>query len=145
VDAPRPKPAAAAPAVTPATSPAALLPSLLEMMVIARPDKRLGGVTGKGFLPGNSGNPSGRPNRRRMSERYETLMEQALPDDLRLGLKLKPGATWGDAIVLGQARAAIKGKTEAAREIADRVEGRARQPGEVSGGDEITGRAGSGG
>jgi hypothetical protein len=86
-------------------------------------------------MPGQSGNPSGRPNRRRMSERYETLMEQALPDDLRLGLKLKPGATWGDAIVLGQARAAIKGKTEAAREIADRVEGKVAQAVEIAGAD----------
>ena len=32
-----------------------------------------------------------------------------------------------------QARAAIKGKTDAAREIADRLEGRARQVVEVSG------------
>ena len=39
----------------------------------------------------------------------------------------------GEAIALGQARAAIKGKTDAAREIADRLEGKARQPVEVSG------------
>lgn len=95
--------------------------------------RKLGGVTGKGFMPGQSGNPSGRPSRRRMSERYEELLEQALPEDLRVGLKLKPGATWGDAIALGQARAAIKGKTDAAREIADRVEGKARQQVDVKG------------
>jgi hypothetical protein len=96
-------------------------------------DKQLGGITGKGFMPGQSGNPSGRPSRRRMSERYEDLLEQALPEDLRVGLKLKDGATYGDAIVLGQARAAIKGKTDAAREIADRVEGKARQQVDVKG------------
>ena len=85
------------------------------------------------WKPGQSGNPSGRPSRRRMTERYEDLLEQALPEDLRAGLKLKKGATYGDAIVLGQARAAIKGKTDAAREIADRVEGKAHQPVEMSG------------
>lgn len=57
----------------------------------------------------------------------------ALPEDLRIGLKLKEGATYGEAIVLGQARAAIKVKTDAAREIADRFDGKARQPVEASG------------
>jgi hypothetical protein len=68
-----------------------------------------------------------------MSERYEELIEQPLPEDLRVALKLQQGATYGDAIALGQARAAIKGKTDAAREIADRVDGRARQQMELSG------------
>lgn len=38
----------------------------------------------------------------------------------------QPGATYRDIVAMGQARAAIKGKTDAAREIADRLEGRAR-------------------
>lgn len=84
-------------------------------------------------LVGQSGNPSGSPKKHLLSGCYEALIEQPLPEDLRVGLKLKKGATWGNAIVLGQARAAIKGKTEAAREIGDRLEGKARQPVEVSG------------
>ena len=95
--------------------------------------KMLGGITGKGFMPGNSGNPLGRPKRRPLTEYYEALVEQPLPEELRVGLKLKQGATYGEAIALGLARAAIKGKTEAAREIADRLEGKARQAVEVSG------------
>ena len=84
-------------------------------------------------MPGQSGNPSGRTKQRLLTECYETLIEQPLPEDLRLGMKLPEGAIWGDAIALGQARAAIKGKTDAAREIGDRLEGESRQRVEVSG------------
>ena len=84
-------------------------------------------------MPGQSGNPSGRPKKRLLTECYEALIEQPLPEDLRVGMKLPEGAIWGDAIALGQARAAIKGKTDAAREIGDRLEGKSRQPVELSG------------
>jgi len=100
--------------------------------------KTLGGVTGKGFLPGQSGNPSGRPKRNPISDRYATIAELSAPDYLLAALKLsdaeKPAIkTYGDALVLSQFRAGIKGKTEPAREIADRLESRARQAVEVSG------------
>jgi hypothetical protein len=85
-------------------------------------------------MPGQSGNPSGRPKKGLLTDCYEALIEQPLPEDLRVGMKLPEGAIWGDAIAMGQARAAIKGKTDAAREIGDRLEGKARQPVEVSGG-----------
>jgi hypothetical protein len=54
-----------------------------------------------------------------------------VPDYLLAALKLSEAEkqeirTYGDALALNQFRAAIKGKTEAAREIADRLEGRAR-------------------
>lgn len=31
------------------------------MKAVARTTKKLGGITGKGFVPGKSGNPTGRP------------------------------------------------------------------------------------
>jgi hypothetical protein len=68
-----------------------------------------------------------------MTEHYEALIEKALPEDLRVGLKLDEAATCGEATALGQARAAIKGKTQAAREITDSLEGRVRQQVNVSG------------
>ena len=37
---------------------------------------------------------------------------------------LRKGATYGEAIALGQARQAIKGKPEAAREIREAIEGK---------------------
>ena len=86
------------------------------------------------WKPGESGNPSGRPSKRRLSECYADLIDKPLPEDLRKGMRLEAGATYGEAMALGLARAAIKGKTEAAREFGDRTEGKARQPVEVSGG-----------
>jgi len=61
-----------------------------------------------------------------------------VPDNLLTALRLREAEksaikTYGDALVLSQFRAGNKGKTEPAREIADRLEGRARQAVEVSG------------
>jgi Mg-chelatase subunit ChlD len=50
------------------------------------------------------------------------------------------GRTYAQLIAEGQCKAAIKGKTEAAREIADRLEGKAVQPvvGDITGGMSVT-------
>jgi len=90
------------------------------------------------WKPGESGNPSGRPRKLPITERYATIAELPVPDYLLTALKLSEAErreikTYGDALALSQFRAAIKGKTEAAREIADRLEGKARQAVEVSG------------
>ena len=90
------------------------------------------------WKPGQSGNPSGRPKKLPITDRYATVAELPVPDNLLAALKLseaeKPAIkTYGDALALSQFRAGIKGKTDAAREIADRVEGRSRQAVEVSG------------
>jgi hypothetical protein len=55
------------------------------------------------------------------------MVETVLPDDLRNAVGLPNGATYGDAIALSQARQAIKGKPEAAREIREAIEGRTTQ------------------
>jgi hypothetical protein len=62
-----------------------------------------------------------------------------LPDDLRRKLGLHKDATWADAMALGQLRSAVKGNTVAAKEIADRIEGRVTQPisGEAGGPVEV--------
>jgi hypothetical protein len=90
------------------------------------------------WKPGQSGNPSGRPRKLPITDRYGVIAELPVPDYLLTALKLSEAErreikTYGDALALNQFRAAIKGKTEAAREIADRLEGRARQAVEVSG------------
>ena len=96
----------------------------------------LGGITGKGFLPGKSGNPGGRPKKKRpLSDRYETIFEVPLPRKLLKPLDLKRGATWGDAIALAQARQAVKGNVHAAREMRVAVEGAETQRVELSGPD----------
>ena len=92
----------------------------------------------KKWKPGQSGNPSGRPKRLPITDRYGVIAELPAPDYLLAALRLSEAEkreikTYGDALALSQFRAGIKGKTEPAREIADRLEGRARQPVEVSG------------
>jgi hypothetical protein len=51
------------------------------------------------------------------------MVETTLPDDIRNAVGLPKGATYGDAIALSQARQAIRGKPEAAREIREAIEG----------------------
>jgi len=84
------------------------------------------------FGPGKSGNPGGRPKKRPISGRYADVAEMKLPDDLQKVLRLLKGATYGDAIAMGQVRAAIKGKTEAAREFREAIEGKATQRIEIA-------------
>src|SRR5271155_3124598 len=69
---------------------------------------------------GESGNPSGRPKSKTLSEAYKNMLEELVPNDAE-------GRTWAELIAEGQIRDAVKGNVQAAREIADRTEGRARQ------------------
>src|SRR5215469_15393528 len=64
---------------------------------------------------GESGNPGGRP-RKPISDAYADLAEHPFPGD-------KHGRTYAQRLAEAQFRAAIKGRTEAAREIANRIEG----------------------
>jgi hypothetical protein len=80
------------------------------------------------WKPGQSGNMSGRPKKKPLTEAYEALMKQPIPGDSQ-------GRTFAEAIALSMATEAIKGKSKvsAASEIADRVEGRVLQQTEISG------------
>ncbi len=71
--------------------------------------KMVGGVTGKGFMPGVSGNPSGRTKRRHITD---ALLQGATPERLQA----LQDTMW---------RAAAKGDLQAAMWIADRIEGKA--------------------
>lgn len=63
-----------------------------------------------------------------MADRYAEGLEMALPEKVRRVMDMPKGSTWGDAIVLARMREAItRGGTFAAKEIADRVEGKATQ------------------
>jgi hypothetical protein len=72
------------------------------------------------FKKGQSGNPSGRPKSKLLSDAYKNKLEELVPNDAE-------GRTWAELIAEGQVRDAVKGNVQAAREIADRTEGRARQ------------------
>lgn len=78
--------------------------------------KLKGGITGKGFLPGQSGNISGRPKKKPMTELYEKLLND--PDVMqKLESSLIQMLSKGNmATVLHL------------REMTDRVEGKVSQP-----------------
>jgi hypothetical protein len=69
---------------------------------------------------GQSGNPSGRPKSKTLSNAYRNKLEETVPND-------PEGRTWAELIAEAQVRDAVRGNVQAAREIADRTEGRARQ------------------
>jgi hypothetical protein len=69
---------------------------------------------------GQSGNPSGRPKSKILSDAYKCKLGEAVPND-------PEGRTWAELIAEAQVRDAVRGSVQAAREIADRTEGRARQ------------------
>jgi hypothetical protein len=71
------------------------------------------------FKPGQSGNPAGRPKSRTLSEAYRALLSQPLPDD--------PTRTLADVVAAAMVQNAIAGDVAAAKELADRTEGKARQ------------------
>ncbi len=79
------------------------------------------------WKPGQSGNLSGRPKKRPISDRYAERAEAALPEEERLKRGLPRGATYGDALAFDQFNAALNGRTEAAREIREAIEGKAAQ------------------
>jgi hypothetical protein len=76
------------------------------------------------FKPGESGNPAGRPKHRTLSE--------AIRDKLKQETGLETDETWADLIAERLVRVAagmsLENSTNAAKEIGDRTEGKARQP-----------------
>jgi|SRR5580698_8973241 hypothetical protein len=77
------------------------------------------------WKPGESGNPSGRPKKRLLSEVYGEHAELPLPEKLRLKLGLWEGATFADALTRGLFLSALDGNPSAARELREATEGRA--------------------
>jgi len=69
---------------------------------------------------GQSGNPAGRPKSKTLSNAYKNKLEEAVPND-------PEGRTWAELIAEAQVRDAVRGNVQAAREIADRTEGKPRQ------------------
>lgn len=82
--------------------------------------------------PGEVRNPRGVNRKRPWAERYAIRSELSIPEKIRLEFNLKmgeevlpKGATWADAAVLRRhMEALMDGGTPAAKEIADRIEGK---------------------
>lgn len=74
----------------------------------------------KPWPKGVSGNPGGRPKRTTLTDALRELLAAQVPGD-------PEGRTHSDAIAEVLVKRALKGDVQAAREIADRTEGRPRQ------------------
>ena len=90
-----------------------------------QPEKKLGGVTGKGWMPGQSGNPGGRPKRTLLTDVFEEMLEEKLADpDAREAFKK---AHWEKLL----SRTVVSSMT--LEKILDRTEGKVSQPVAISG------------
>ena len=69
---------------------------------------------------GQSGNPSGRPKSAQLSKAYRHMLESPYPND-------SEGRTYAEVIAAKLADQAATGDLAAARELADRAEGKAAQ------------------
>lgn len=89
-----------------------------------RNQQRLGGITGRGFLPGKSGNPNGRPHTRGLISALRLRVAEIAPD----------GRTIEEHLIDVLMQEALRGKHRlpAVELIFDRLEGKAHQMLEVA-------------
>ena len=86
-------------------------------------EKRPGGITGKGFLPGSSGNPLGRPRTAKFSDAARQLAEEIGPN----------GMTGAEQLAEHCLRRALKGSVRHAELFLNYTEGKPKQGVEISG------------
>ena len=102
--------------------------------------KKNGGVTGKGWVKGKSGNPKGRPKKGSTwsevanqlldaTELHITLIikEKGVTKTVPIDCVVEEGYTIRQAVVSALIVESLKGNIQAIRELADRTEGRPAQ------------------
>jgi hypothetical protein len=89
-------------------------------------EKRAGGVTGKGFQPGVSGNPNGRPRTAKFSEAARQLLAE---------IDARTGETNAECLVRHCFKKAKQGSARHLELLLAYVEGRPKQGVELSGPD----------
>jgi hypothetical protein len=86
--------------------------------------KLLGGITGKGFMPGQCGNPSGRPRTAKFSEIARDVLAEEDP---------KTRQTMAERLVRAAVTRALAGSTRHLELLLSYTEGRPRQHFDLSG------------
>jgi len=76
------------------------------------------------FAPGRSGNPSGRPCTRVLTEELRKGLASAIPAELASELELPSDSTFAEAIAARLIRLAAAGQIPAIREVYERTEGK---------------------
>ena len=97
-------------------------PTKRKKSVVNQRKNNLGGITGKGFMPGVSGNPNGRPKK---SNCVSDLL-RSKGDEIQ-----EDGRTKLQAVIEKLYERAIEGELKAIDMIFDRLEGKAAQKLEV--------------
>lgn len=92
--------------------------------------KILGGVTGRGFLPGKSGNPKGRPP---LDRSLTELLREILEQNEIGGKKLPDGKRVKNLVAEALVKQALKGGSRHIVEIYNRVDGKVTEKVEHSG------------
>jgi len=106
-------------------------------MVNNSTEKQLGGATGKGFMPGQSGNPAGRP---KGTLSLLTILKEELaniPEELK-DKPIEEKKDWARVIV-GKwiHNAGVKGEQPSIDKMVDRIDGPVKQEIEHSGGIDV--------
>lgn len=96
---------------------------MVEDSVKEQRDNNIGGVTGKGFMPGQSGNPGGRPKGKSLTAVLRELLNQIPQGDNK---ELK------EAVVKALIGKALTGDTRALDIIFDRTDGKVSLPLDVT-------------
>jgi len=101
---------------------------------------RIDNLKGKGWKPGQSGNPNGRPpkgeawadvaNELLNSKEIDITMKMA--DGKVKRLSLESDKSFRHAVIVGMIKEAMNGNVQAARELADRTEGKSKERREVT-------------
>ena len=101
---------------------------------------RIDNLKGKGWKPGESGNPNVRPkkgeawadvaNELLNSKEIDITMKMA--DGKVKRLSLESDKSFRHAVIVGMIKEAMKGNVQAARELADRTEGKSKEIREVT-------------
>ena len=101
---------------------------------------RIDNLKGKGWKPGQSGNPNGRPpkgeawadvaNELLNSKEIDITMKMANGKVKRLSLE--SDKSFRHAVIVGMIKEAMNGNVQAAKELADRTEGKSKERREVT-------------
>ena len=101
---------------------------------------RIDNLKGKGWKPGESGNPNGRPKK---GEAWADVANELLNSkEIDITMKMADGKvkrwrlesdkSFRHAVIVGMIKEAMKGNVQAARELADRTEGKSKERREVT-------------
>ena len=101
---------------------------------------RIDNLKGKGWKPGESGHPNGRPkkgeawadvaNELLNSKEIDITMKMA--DGKVKRLSLESDKSFRHAVIVGMIKEAMNGNVQAAKELADRTEGKSKERREVT-------------